>query len=132
MLTGRCHCGAVGWTFMAHPTAATACNCTLCRRYGALWAYGQIDHDITTTGHTATYRRADDGQLDVHFCTACGCMSHFIAIARDTEGRQRTAVNLRLCDTPDAIRTVPIRHFDGLDTFKERPHDTRCVADLWF
>ncbi|MDE2462228.1 MAG: GFA family protein, partial [Alphaproteobacteria bacterium] len=36
MLTGTCHCGAAHWTFEGDPGAITACNCTLCRRYGAL------------------------------------------------------------------------------------------------
>ena len=39
MLKGSCHCGAAGWTLEGDPGPATACNCTLCRRYGALWAY---------------------------------------------------------------------------------------------
>ena len=39
MLKGSCHCGAAHWTLEGDPGSATACNCTLCRRYGALWAY---------------------------------------------------------------------------------------------
>ena len=41
MLHGSCHCGALTWTW-SHatlPEGATACNCTVCRRYGALWIY---------------------------------------------------------------------------------------------
>ena len=36
MLTGTCHFGDTGWTFDGMPESVTACNCTLCRRYGAL------------------------------------------------------------------------------------------------
>ena len=39
MIEGTCHCGAVRWRFSGIPESATACNCTVCRRYGALWAY---------------------------------------------------------------------------------------------
>ena len=39
MLNGTCHCGALNWSLEGDPGSITACNCTLCRRYGALWAY---------------------------------------------------------------------------------------------
>ena len=39
MIEGSCHCGLVQWRFAGEPELATACNCTICRRYGVLWAY---------------------------------------------------------------------------------------------
>lgn len=39
MVEGSCHCGAVRWRFAGVPESATACNCSVCRRYGALLAY---------------------------------------------------------------------------------------------
>lgn len=48
-LKGTCHCGAVRWTFEAPLESITACNCTTCRRYGALWAYGCEIHVTGTT-----------------------------------------------------------------------------------
>ena len=39
MLHGTCHCGSVTWQFDGMPESVTACNCTVCRRYGTLWAY---------------------------------------------------------------------------------------------
>ena len=39
MIEGSCHCGAVHWRFEGIPKSATTCNCSICRRYGALWAY---------------------------------------------------------------------------------------------
>lgn len=39
MIEGSCHCGSVTWRFDRIPESATACNCTVCRRYGVLWAY---------------------------------------------------------------------------------------------
>ena len=38
-LEGSCHCGGAGWTLEGDPGSITICNCTLSRRYGALWAY---------------------------------------------------------------------------------------------
>ena len=54
MLTGACHCGACHWTFDGDPGPATACNCTLCRRYGALWVYDYEGERISVLGATAS------------------------------------------------------------------------------
>ena len=49
-LEGRCHCGATGWTFRGDPERALACNCTLCRRYGSLWAYDYEGECVAVSG----------------------------------------------------------------------------------
>ena len=58
MIQGSCHCGAVQWRFEGMPDSATACNCTMCRRYGALWAYDFDGEGINVSGPTQTYIRA--------------------------------------------------------------------------
>ena len=57
MLMGSCHCGRAHWTLEGDPGSITACNCTLCRRYGALWAYDYEGERISVQGPTASYRR---------------------------------------------------------------------------
>ena len=57
MIEGSCHCGAVRWSFAGDPGGATACNCTVCRRYGVLWAYGHADEDVHVIGETRFHRR---------------------------------------------------------------------------
>ncbi len=131
MLKGTCHCGEVCWTLDALPTSATACNCTICRRYGMLWAYGYLGDDIRTTGQTSAYRRRDSGDICFHFCALCGCVTHCVATSEDENGRKRAAVNLRMSD-PSPIGEIPIRRFEGHDSFKELPSDGRKVKDLWF
>jgi hypothetical protein len=130
-MRGACHCGRVGWTLDTAPESVTACNCTIDRRYGALWAYGHIGHDIATFGETATYRRADGGVIDYHFCPVCACVSHYVATKGDEEGRHWTGVNLRLTD-PEPIADLPIDHFDGLTSWDDLPRDSRRVRDMWF
>ena len=39
MLTASCHCGAIRLEVSRTPRMLTDCNCSICRRYGALWAY---------------------------------------------------------------------------------------------
>ena len=129
MIQGSCHCGAVHWQFKGVLESATACNCTVCRRYGVLWAYDYEGEGIHVTGHTQAYVRGK--HIEFHFCPTCGCVASWRAITPDKQGRRRIAVNLRLTE-PGPVAGVPIDHFDGLDKFEDLPRDGRCVGDLWF
>jgi hypothetical protein len=133
MLTGTCHCGALGWTFEGMPDSVTACNCTLCRRYGVLWIYDYEGERIKVTGTSSTYTRIgrNDPALEIHFCPVCACVASWRGLRLDADGRRRVAVNLRLSD-PKPVAHLPIDHFDGLDTFDDLPRDARCVSDMWF
>ena len=133
MLTGACHCGAAGWTLAGDPGSITACNCTLCRRYGALWAYDYEGERIRISGPTASYARAGkaDPALAIHFCATCGCVICWRGLRLHDDGRRRIAINIRLAE-PAAVADLAIDHFDGLDTFDDLPPDGRCVRDLWF
>ena len=129
MIEGSCHCGGVHWRFDAQPDGATACNCTVCRRYGALWGYDYLDVGIHVSGPTQAYIRGK--AIEFHFCPRCGCVAYWLGLRLEEDGRRRIAVNLRLAE-PEAVAGIPIDHFDGLDTFDDLPRDGRCVADYWF
>ncbi len=130
-MEGTCHCGKTRWKLDHAPSSAKACNCTACRRYGVLWAYGCIDDDAHVTGETTAYIRDDEGSLEFHFCASCGCLTHWLATAPGADGRKRAAVNLRLAE-PNLVEDLPVVRFDGLGTFRDLPSDGRTVKDLWF
>ncbi len=130
MIRGSCHCGEVQWQFEEMPESATACNCTICRRYGVLWAYDYEDEGIHVSGPTQVYVRGKS--IGFHFCPGCGCVAYWRALEVGEDRRRRIAVNLRLIEKPEAVAALPIDHFDGLDTFEDLPRDGRCVADYWF
>ena len=129
MIQGSCLCGAVHWLLDQMPESATACSCTACRRYGALWAYDYEGQGIHVTGMTKVHVRGK--ALGFHFCPECGCVAYWLALRLEEDGRRRIAVNLRLTE-PGPIAHLPIDHFDGLDTWDDLPRDGRCVRDLWF
>ena len=133
MLTGSCHCGAAHWTLEGDPGSITACNCTLCRRYGVLWAYDYENERIQLAGQTRTYVRTDVAEptLQIVFCPACACVLAWRGLTLEDYGRRRMAVNVRLAP-PDAVADLAIDHFDGLETAQDLPRDGRCVRDLWF
>ena len=111
------------------PESATGANCTVCRRYGVLWAYDFEGEGISVLGPTRVYVRGE--AIEFHFFPVCGCVAYWRSQTSRQYGRRRIAVNLRLTE-PDPIAKVPIDHFDGLSTFEDLPRDGRCVADYWF
>ena len=129
MINGSCHCGAIEWRFHGFPESATACNCTVCRRYGVLWAYGYEGEGVEVSGPTQMYVRGDS--IGFHFCPACGCVAYYRALQPGQDGRRRIVVNLRLAE-PDAVAAIPIRRFEGLVNFTDLSPDGRCVGDYWF
>lgn len=131
MLTGDCLCGNVNWTFAPAIEGVTACNCSLCRRYGALWAYGHVNEGITVSGDTSVYMRGNK-RSGFHFCSTCGCLAYYLANQANEEGKKKIAVNLRMTTEPARVADLPIDHFDGMDTFEDLPRDGKCVKDLWF
>jgi hypothetical protein len=128
MIKGSCHCGAVQWRFDGVPEGATACNCTVCRRYGTLWAYGFEGEAINVSGPTQAYIRGKE--LGFHFCPTCGCVAFWRSLTEEN-GRRRIAVNLRLTE-PEDVAQIPIDRFDGLGKFEDLPRDGRCVVHYWF
>lgn len=131
MIRGRCHCKAVAWKFKGVPESAIACNCTICRRYGALWAFDFENEAISVTGETTGYIWGDR-TVTFHFCGRCGCVIYWRGLATSTIGnRRRMAVNLRLAP-PLSVGSIIVDHFDGLYSYGDLPRDGRCVSDMWF
>lgn len=137
-LKGACLCGRNTWSFNGEfengvEGGATTCNCTACRRYGTMWAYGHLDKDIFVIGETKAFiREGASPSLGFHFCAHCGCVCYWKSLKPKEDGSTRIAVNLRLCTEPEKIMELPIDHFEGLKSFKDLPRDGRCVKDMWF
>ena len=105
-----CHCGAVQLAIETAPSEITDCNCSICRRYGVLWAYYE-PAQVRVEGATQTYLW-DDRSIAFHRCVDCGCVSHWSSV--DPE-RQRMGVNARLMDLEVRGR-ARVRRLDGAVT----------------
>jgi hypothetical protein len=84
MIKAACHCGAVRFEIAEAPTWVLDCNCTLCRRYGALWSYYRDPDQAKllkkpATDVTSTYLWADR-EIAFHHCRTCGCLTHMEAL----------------------------------------------------
>ena len=115
MITTTCHCGRVTISIPRQPETLTNCNCSICRRYGALWAYYR-ESEVKISyapGATRTYSRAPKTLRFVR-CATCGCVSHWERIA--DQGRDdRIGINARNFD-PEQIGPAKIRLLDGAKT----------------
>jgi hypothetical protein len=129
MIEGSCHCGAVRWRFDGVPESATTCNCSICRRYGALWAYDFEDEKIRASGATQAYLW-NRKWIEFHFCPNCACIAYWRAAQPGKDGRRRIAVNLRLAVAPEAVKAIALTHHDTV-TKDDLPADGMCVADVW-
>lgn len=127
LLAGTCHCGAVRLVVPRRPRSLTACTCSICRRYGTLWAYYRagtvtIEHE---PGATARYLWGDR-RLRFVRCARCGCVTHWERVERTPESRM--GVNARLFE-PEELGDVRIRRFDGARTATaDRPARGTLVA----
>lgn len=132
-IEGRCLCGDAGWTLRGDPGSITACNCSLCVRYGALWAYDYENGRISLDGPMQSFTRRGkaDPALEILFCPTCACVLAWRGLRIEGDGRRRLAVNVRLAPA-DAVANLPIDHFDGADSFDDLPSDGRRVRDMWF
>lgn len=116
MLTATCHCGAVRIEAPRRPRSLTECNCSICRRYGALWAYydARQVRVIAAAGALGEYCWGDKS-LKFQRCRDCGCVTHYLQIGASHDGKM--AINARMFD-PDIMGSVRIRHFDGAVTWR--------------
>jgi hypothetical protein len=104
-----CHCGAVRLGVPQAPREVTECNCSICRRLGARWAYydrGEVQ--LNAAGSSRPYVWGDR-MLAFHRCRSCGCVTHWLSL---NGAEPRMAVNARMIDDLDTD-TLRIRKFDG-------------------
>lgn len=116
MIAATCHCGKTGLEVPRAPRRLTECNCSICRRYGARWAYYQAG------AVRLRYRRSDvqayawgDRSLRFIRCRACGCVLHHERTKKTPDSP--IGVNTRNFP-PEAVAGVRVRHLDGADTWK--------------
>ena len=112
MIESSCVCGAVRLAITRAPDEVTDCNCTLCRRYGALWAYYSPKDVTVPSGLTDTFSRGPK-LSNFHRCKICGCVTHWLPI----DERNRMGVNAHLME-PEVLAGARVRHLDGANTWK--------------
>lgn len=104
---GSCHCGTIRIAMEDDPVEATQCNCSICRRTGALWTY-RSPGEVEVTGAGSGYVQGD-ATLTLWHCATCGVITHWTP--RDP-AYDRMGINLRLFK-PALWNALPRRLIDG-------------------
>jgi hypothetical protein len=116
MVTATCHCGAVRIQVQRVPRTVTSCNCSICRRYGALWAYcaaGSVRIEAPK-GALASYSWRK--KVRAYFrCAKCGCVTHYKY--RKKWGAGTIAVNASNFEL-DVLEGIRVRRLDGASSWK--------------
>jgi hypothetical protein len=115
MLEAKCHCGAVRVRVQTKPEFLVDCNCSICRRNGALWAlYDATDVELSSHPESTTAYIWGPRTIRTMHCKICGCTTHWESL--DTETGQKVGVNARNFE-PSDIEDVRVRKFDGAVTW---------------
>ncbi len=118
MMSTSCHCGAVRIEVARRPRTLTECNCSICRRYGARWAYYRRGSVKVTTGNGALEPYERGRALYFERCRMCGCVMRWRLQA--TRGASdRMGVNMRMADDPGLLTNLRILRFDGARSWKD-------------
>lgn len=117
MFNAECHCGNISLVADEAPETITSCNCSICNRLGALWGYYSSEHVKITLGDKPedTYQWGDKA-ITFHRCSECGCTTRYSSTSTPGEGSTLIAINCRMAPL-SAIKNIPQRQFDGLDTW---------------
>lgn len=115
MLNLSCLCNQIRVETSKKPDYINECNCTLCNKSGARWAYFHPS-EVSIEGRTQEYCREDknDPVAKIQFCAKCGSTTHFTltASAISRFGNSLMGVNMRLADESDLAGTE-LRYPDG-------------------
>jgi hypothetical protein len=111
-LTATCHCGSITITIPTPPAYINECQCSICYRYGAGWAYYPREEvkisAIASSGVDKpndqliqSYVRTDedgDGGISFNWCGHCGCMTHWASTGKVNYNRpvEKMGVNTRM------------------------------------
>lgn len=115
MVTATCHCGAIRIHVGRAPRTVTSCNCSICRRYGALWAYCSPTTVRIGAPRGGLARYAWRHKVRTYFrCKRCGCVTHY---KYRKQGRgYPVAVNATNFE-PAVLKAARVRMLDGASSW---------------
>jgi hypothetical protein len=116
MHEASCHCGKVRMEIAELPPTVTDCNCSLCRRYGALWAYYRRDQvRLDAAPESLSAYVWGDRTIEFWHCRNCGCLTHYESVEKHPDSR--FVINARMLPLA-TLRSLKVRKLDGADTWQ--------------
>jgi hypothetical protein len=116
MHEASCHCGKVRIEVGALPATVTDCNCSICRRYGALWGYYRRDQVRLMADPDALSAYVwGDRTIEFWHCRNCGCMTHYQSVEKKPDSR--FVINARMLPLA-TLQSLKVRRLDGADSWE--------------
>lgn len=108
---GSCHCGRIAFTVEGDIDGVIECNCSMCRRRGALLAAFPREAMTLRTPESdlGTYR-FNRHAIEHHFCPNCGIAP--FSEGKGEGGKPMTMVNVRCLPDVD-LSKLKVTAFDG-------------------
>jgi hypothetical protein len=117
LLTGKCHCGNIGFSLAWGPAPtvipARACTCSFCAKHGGVWTSnpdGALRIAVKDPAQTSKYAFGTK-QASFHICTRCGVVP---VVTSQVDGTLYAVVSVNALEGVDEslIQRQPT-NFDG-------------------
>jgi hypothetical protein len=109
--TGSCHCGQVAYEADADLSQVISCNCSICRKRGAVLAFiAEDSFRLKSGGDALTDYQFNRKVIHHMFCPTCGVGAFARGIRPD--GAKMIALNVRCLDGVD-LDALKVQKFDG-------------------
>lgn len=107
----KCHCGNVSLKVASFPKDVGECNCSICHRYAAYWAYYSPEQVLVSYAkEKPTFYCWGDKEVEFYRCSLCGCVTHYITTPKCDD--EILAVNMRMAES-DVLAGIPVRKING-------------------
>jgi hypothetical protein len=115
-ITATCHCGAIRIHVARVSHTLTSCNCSICRRYGALWAYYAASAVKIEAPKGGISKYSWNRKIRAYYrCKKCGCVTHYAYRKK----RRNTTVAVNAVNfEPATLVGAQVRHIDGAASWK--------------
>jgi hypothetical protein len=108
---GSCHCGRVRYEVETDLGMVLSCNCSLCTKRAALWAYVGPDQFNLLSGKDELADYQFNKKVIHHlFCRYCGVGS--FSTGKGEDGSEGIGINVRCLDGVD-VDALTLTPFDG-------------------
>lgn len=108
---GGCHCGSVRFEVKTGLDKLVSCNCSICGKTGAIYAFVPASEFTLLKGADAQSDYQFNKKVIHHlFCKTCGIRS--FGRGKGPDGTEMIAVNVRCLDDVDVAALKPMA-FDG-------------------
>lgn len=108
---GSCHCGAVAFDVDLDVSGALKCNCSICSRLGAVWAFApRANFKLKSGADKQGDYQFGKKSLHHRFCTQCGIETY--AEGAMPDGTPTVGINLRSIEGLD-VETLNPKPWDG-------------------